>query len=571
MEELNFLEPSINSIRKSIKGIDDSYNNFWDILAELIQNSVDAIKRANEEKGKIEIKIDCVNKEITVIDNGSGMQKEKIPNLLKPFSTDKERESVSIGEKGVGLKFVIFQSNDFHLRSNIGNGQSTIVEIIEAKNWKESISDTYPNATIGDKQEQFKGTEIKIGGIDNEDLFSLNFESMKYILRTKTAIGNTDFIWKEQLDYEIKLEMIDANGITKEEKIPYRYWLPIETVPKKGIIDLKEFKNWCQEDDRQDGQKRNKLKDKIIVYQDTIFHNGWREINYWACFVPKRGIWNEISQRDHLLTEAMIANEEIMYNKVFSSHQNGIYTSVKGMPTGIIIDHPNTGSAGYWANIFILFEDKNLKFDIGRKSINGNVKNIYKDHAKEIFAEFQKYISKYISGEPEIEATSQWNREEIFAEINQIVDLGNEKIPFKKNPSEQEASVAAIFYELIGMGKIPEIKPLLSGYRNKYDLYAKWGNHSLVIEFKSHLRNIVKDFSETTKLFDEVDYIVCWDVNDEDKIKLHDISLELEEVQDSVFSTSVKNYLPITTHKILLSASANPIYIIDLKQVLKEI
>lgn len=43
-ENYNFLEPNISQIRKSIKGIDDSYNNEWDILAELLQNAVDAIR-----------------------------------------------------------------------------------------------------------------------------------------------------------------------------------------------------------------------------------------------------------------------------------------------------------------------------------------------------------------------------------------------------------------------------------------------------------------------------------------------------------------------------------------------
>jgi len=61
-----FLMPTLNEIRQSIRGIDDSYNNFWDILAELVQNSVDAIHRADINCGEIILKIDCVNKEIRI-------------------------------------------------------------------------------------------------------------------------------------------------------------------------------------------------------------------------------------------------------------------------------------------------------------------------------------------------------------------------------------------------------------------------------------------------------------------------------------------------------------------------
>ena len=44
-EVCSFLQPNIRSIRKAIKGIDESYSNYWDILAELTQNSIDAINR----------------------------------------------------------------------------------------------------------------------------------------------------------------------------------------------------------------------------------------------------------------------------------------------------------------------------------------------------------------------------------------------------------------------------------------------------------------------------------------------------------------------------------------------
>ena len=52
-ERIPFLMPNNFIIRKSIRGIDDCYINFWDIIAELVQNSVDAIYKTVEKKGKI--------------------------------------------------------------------------------------------------------------------------------------------------------------------------------------------------------------------------------------------------------------------------------------------------------------------------------------------------------------------------------------------------------------------------------------------------------------------------------------------------------------------------------------
>lgn len=81
----------------------------------------------------------------------------------------------------------------------------------------------------------------------------------------------------------------------------------------------------------------------------------------------------------------------------------------------------------------------------GRKVIHDLTANIYKGYAKEIFNRFLQYVAKYVSGSAEPDATG-WNRE-----------------------------------------------ALISGYRNKYDLYARWNGRTVIIEFKARLRNIIKE------------------------------------------------------------------------------
>lgn len=575
MIKIPFLQPTINSIRKSIRGIDDSYNNYWDILAELIQNSVDAINKKNTKKGSIEIFVDAINKIIKVKDDGVGIEDSQIHILLSPFSTNKENEVDSIGEKGVGLKFVIFQSNDFKMRtSTIDSKSISNISILGAKTWKEG--DTQEEFCLNKYTEEgdFLGTEIEIKGIENDKLFNINIESMKYIIRTKTAIGNVLSIFENNDNIDVSFKMIDINGNTNGEfgeKIEYKYWLPTENVKKSDKINLDDFEMWLRQTDRSDAEKRNMLKNKVIYKSGKIYHANYREIRFWTCFVPKRKIWNDISIEDKLLKEENVNNEEIMQDLLFSTHQPGIYTSVKGMPTGITIEHPNTGYAGYWANIFIIFEDKMLKFDIGRKSINGSTKNIYKEHAKGIFADYIKFVTKYVSGEPEIESNPIWDRDNIKTEIDSLPQLKNDIVRFKSIPYEQEASVAAIFYELIGKKYFEELEPVISGYRNKYDLYAYWKNHFVIIEFKSHLRNIIRDFDDYVKYSNEIDYIVCWDVNDEDFAALHNASLNLEEIYESKLFGKSSEYLPETTHKIIVATSSKPIYVIDLKKVIHKI
>ncbi|MBF0542665.1 MAG: hypothetical protein HQK91_14590 [Nitrospirae bacterium] len=213
----------------------------------------------------------------------------------------------------------------------------------------------------------------------------------------------------------------------------------------------------------------------------------------------------------------------------------------------------------------MLFEDRNLKFDIGRKSIHGSQARIYKEYASRIFYEYIKYVARYVGGE--VSQDTEWSKDEIYAEIDKIIDLNVSTIKFQKNPKNQEASVAAIFYECIGNGIIKDILPLISGYRNRYDLYAKWNNKKIVIEFKAKLINILRDFNDEQKMFNEINCIVCWDVDDSDKQGMKDKGISLDEITQSSFDNGNKKF-PHSTHFLTLSGLVPPIYIIDLKKII---
>ena len=102
---------------------------------------------------------------------------------------------------------------------------------------------------------------------------------------------------------------------------------------------------------------------------------------------------------------------------------------------------------------------------------------------------------------------------------------------------------------------------------SKYDLYAKWGNKKLVFEFKSKLKNILRDFKDQQKMFNEINCIVCWDVDDEDKQAMHNKGLTLNDIKMSPLSTDA-SLLPHATHQLVLSGFVSPIYIIDMKKVI---
>lgn len=584
MAQESFLKFPLSSIRRSIKDIDDSYRNPWDIFAELAQNSVDAIVRMQrncDEVGKIVIQVDSQEKKIIFEDNGCGISYDDLPELLNLFSSGKSEEPSSVGEKGVGLKFVMFQSKEFEIVSSDGVTAGRAV-VKDARLWKKSTSD---NELLLDREELAdikRGTRITLRGIelDRDDqeeqtisLFHLTFDQLKYILRNKTYLGSTISLWENNIkSIHISLKYKDTNGIEYEEVLKNEYILPIEGISKTDIVDMDEFEKWLATKDRSDTEKRNKLQGKILVKKGTYLHKNYRQISYWVCFLPTRRDWAYINQKLRLIHEGQEINEELLESNGYCLYYSGIFTATKGMPTGISIKPPNTGGAGYWSNFFMLFQDNALTFDIGRKSIHGKVQAIYQQKAKEIFNSITKYVTKYTSAIPvKQDMTSDFDKDDIRDTVRSMMDLGTDKISFEKIPSEQEAAVAAIFYEMVGREIIADIKPIYTGYRNRYDLYAyyispysgkkKFGFY----EFKSHLRHLTKDFSDATKVFDELDYVICWDVNDADIQDLYKFGITCEEIESS--SLHALDCPKAVSHRMSIP-NCNPVYVIDLKKLI---
>jgi hypothetical protein len=565
MADNNFLLPDINQIRHSIRDIDDSYNNDWDLLAELCQNAVDAIRLCSDRPGRIELSVDAISKSISIYDNGIGIDPDEMPFLLKPFSTNKMSDDNTIGEKGVGLTYVMFSSNYFEAISGTEKGASKGV-IKNAHSWKLRTDNSKLPLDHKKLDDVFIGTKVTLRDVAQIPLFNLTFEQLKYVLLTRTALGNTLSVWGNEGNIEVLLKFKDQNGQEHEESLPNQYWLVYRDLADHEMIDLDDFIGYAEVAERSDLDKRRKLKDKIIYKKGKFIHErDNREINYVACFVPSRNTWNKLTVSSGLFTEQQLDNQEYLENFGYAKFQEGITVSVKGMPTGISIDHPSTGYAGYWSNIFILFEDRRIKFDIGRKSIHGMQARIYKEYARTIFNEFLKYVTKYVTGEVNVDV--DWDKDETFAEIEKMINIGSDKIKSQKSPKDQEASVAAIFYELIGKGVINQITPLISGYRSRYDLYAKWGHKKVVIDFKSRLRNVLRDFSDQTKMFDQLDCLVCWDVSEEDELAFSNMAITLEAIVPSALVTE-KRIFPYATHRLMLTAYVNPIYVIDLKKVI---
>lgn len=548
---------SVNSIRKEINNIVNSYNNSWDVLCELFQNSFDAIMRSLKEdankKHQISFQINVQERKIVVRDTGVGIEASKVKEIVAPNGTDKEDEEESIGEKGVGLTYTIFSCNNFIIETQNKNSYFK-GRIDNASSWRRRLSSVIPSLEILEEKETDETTEtyteIILKGLDEfnpieDDIFSQTPDVLEYIIRTKTVLGYMKKIFSEnQPDLSIQYTFVDDNGKKYERPLDFSYWLP-DSFVGGNKIDFVDFKTKAATYD--DKQKTQKLRGKALYSIGSVTRSN-RTINYYCFFAPSRDLWKDICEKNNLYF-AGDKNNGMLVN-------GGIYVVTKGMPTGIVIEPPTTGYAGYWNNYLMLIEDDRIIFDLGRKTIPSRTKGTLKDVAKDLFNEFLPFI-KYVTSDPPVFANAsiqQVKKNNTYEELQKYANLNVAGIDYLKHPNSQEAAVVSIFHELIGAKILKGYHSLSSGYKQTYDLWATYDIDSslvgsnmqsiadangkivipCVIEFKFSAESIIDDLSQDIKFFNDMDLLVCWDL-DEQKFAVNSIEVERIDKEDVLF------------------------------------
>ena len=562
---IDFLRPEYAEIRHQIRGILDSYSHDWDLLSELAQNSVDAVREAGPTQGEVELTVDVASRTVVFQDNGTGIEADQVERLLRPFGTGKTGKPGQLGEKGVGLKLVIFSSSDFKLESTTKNG-SCSAQIKGAAGWLNSYTKAPLELDLRDADGAPEiGTRISFELADHEHpLLTITFEELLFLLRTKTALGDCGFIWGGNPPAQMSVTMILADGKKYKRTIECKYLLPTEKLKASDFESLDEFEHWLQEKDRSDAEKRTKLFNKLIVHSGQ-YQQGNRVIRYWSCFVPSRDFWRSMSNivLNRTVDGAQADGEQEDAQIGFSG---GLVTATKGMPTGIALELVGRGSAGYLPNFFMLVDDPSLRFDIGRKAIHGRQQGILKELAFTVFRAYINKVRKYMGGDVDPDE-SAFDREELLAEIADLPELGSTQTSFIKRPNSQEAVVSAIFYEQLGLGKFSNVRPLTTGYKGRYDLYARWGKRTVVIEFKYDLSSLIRDFGDAKKLFDEVQILVLWTINEKDRTLAASRAISIEKLEQGSFSKDTR--FPHATQRLTLGG-VNPIFVVELEQLVSK-
>jgi anti-sigma regulatory factor (Ser/Thr protein kinase) len=530
--------------RQFIRNIVDSYHHDWDVLAELCQNAVDAIREKVPAKGTVQVRFDRKNRSIEVSDTGVGMTREKVSRALAPNVTFKRGQPKLIGEKGLGLTFCAFRTNKIKIETSTGDGFVHTVVFDGGRDWVEERNTARPMVVVNTREE-VSGSFTKVSAQGVIADFDLEEPRLRHLLLTKTALGSTFPLWPDlttrNAQIETSLTIIEDSGVEKTEKLAHCYWHPADhLLHKKSLEEVKELAN------------NNKIRD----------FKGWgltdkREVPisgkpaYFYTLMLSVPEYDKLAEQQNLLSRYKLRQKEaertggdVIRADEPGDVEPGIYLSVRGMPTGIALPFPTgTTEAGYWNNFYFLVEAEWLNFDAGRKVVPGRTQEVIKRACKTIWDDMRAWKTRFIGHEGEDSVDQFAETQKVQARLEKVqgfANLGLGKIPFAKEPQTEQA-VIAVFHEILGRG-------LLKGYQtwdintaSTYDAVVKYslsgtdvGAQALQIwreklnrktaqgieffplnvEFKYEAADILEDLEDKTKYLDQISLLVCWNCDD---------------------------------------------------------
>lgn len=404
----------LHDLNRTTREILAAYRNTWDVLSELIQNSVDAINRrcrdsveaaGNEEpsftEGRIHLEINAAARRITIYDDGNGISQENLETYTLPDQSGKVMGQ-DLGFKGKGLTACAFSSVEYSIISRANNGTEPwhVLSLNGLVNW---VVENY-GSDIGDYEplpdndsiayaEDIEGDwstiiSVKLhedyqslrhlGGLSTWDLLWNHFateedlEAVEMILRTRTALGNTNALFGQDPEFPINATISvifqDETRINNHP-IEYTFLHPSEQYDQHfgGVV-------------RQWETQLELEQDHLTASEDKTFHILSRASGYNEYIIGQREE-SQFSVSTHISVIGQGRLTRIQHQLGFDGRdsdvemQSGIYLSINGMPTQIELSQhaKDKWRGGVYNRYFVVVNaDLNIsrELDAGRKGIS---------------------------------------------------------------------------------------------------------------------------------------------------------------------------------------------------------
>jgi hypothetical protein len=395
---------------------------------------------------------------------------------------------------------------------------------------------------------------------DDIDIFALTFEQFEYLIRTRTAIGWTGelFDLPPSAPMRVKLTIRLATGGVESRPIRFAYASPEERLAKKAVVTLEDAVQHIG------NLEEKKIYGKAIYFTENRRTTAGKDVRIYCLLMPRHGYDEQ--------TESLSLPEDLRV-------QGGIYVATKGMPTGIMLQPPKTGLAGYWPNFYMVIEYDHITLDLGRKSITApRIIEMLGRHAAEVFNMLARYVTFTVrEDEGTLDALASQNElQEELADVKKEPEVRLEdtcagqtltdRYPVLRYP-QQEQDVVVLFAMMLARGALPyQILRVSSTYR--YDCFLRYLHDRkplhIVAEFKLSGESILSDFKDAKARYGQLNLLICWEM---DEARLRKSGFIIDAVAGQ------KRELPGATHKLSFPSSAGikdqPIAVICLSKLLQ--
>lgn len=619
---------NIEILKTQIKEIIGSYHHKFDQLYEAVQNAIDACEDAYnnyKESGSqftyvpsISIEVDLDKNKVTIIDNGMGMEPSELKKYyFKPHATlktiiSKGKKLRQRGEKGVGATFLSYGTNYIHITTMVKDKFSSGI-LENGLDWcmgkVNEMSKVKPAERHQNEFENGHGTIITIEFSEQTNISDLKndigdtLKQWETILRLHTAVGYIDIGSKEKDGFfnflNVNLTIKNKDKI-KSKNIEKGYLYP--HLLADADIQLSKLTRDSQ------GKLHESQKNRDILWEEFSFDqvnsfvkNRMDDKNYmwkkkkkeisevlnkykpeaYVCFVSGVGFWNKYNNK---IWDEELENEQFNHGIVYSTKSQKIGERKR-------IDFKFR--SGDFNRFFVLLSMKNLKADIGRKSIDDKIDYFANFFANSIQGEFVDNDDCLKPSPGRFDETKESALEDTKDKAfnrKGLSKLISEDLHFIKVPQEEQ-DVIALFFDLLGMGIIEGYKIYSTHIARLYDgvgmfkiekdesiIFSeenllgisenKFNKSNIVkspkkcfIEFKYNSDNLVNDIRQGYKRLQDIKWLVCWEIGEKhvkEGIGIIDITKK-EHINR-------RDYYGVTH---LMTENHNKVYIICLKKVLE--
>lgn len=628
-EQIDLLNPSLVAKDNYIHQLDQTikaYSKVLIVVGEALQNALDAVcdLPLGLNKGEINLTLDLDNNRVVVRDNGKGFPKDL--SLLYLGGTRKSRKKLK-GNVGVGIKVTLFSSEEFRLKSNLGE-ETWEIEIRDA--YKFSTLSKLPIPSLPDNGKNpliSQGTEISYTFPINNNK-SLIDEFIQEIVTECLNENNFNAGFGGIINNEQHVSPLASLLLSYLRRNSYvgdvlANFGRQENFPTEGISIL--FEIVCSNPEKKfsaniaqlfNGKKRQEfyLEPRYLTVDETVKwvpkgRKGPKIFNdklgpgglslvktdgfntLWLC--AQEEFESLLRNKDGNLPQSITKYREKLFPKI-----NGIYIGIgripefnKFLPTGsrrilscngIVTNHDidfTSGQNQEYVRCIDLIIDLDAELNYGKSHItNAHLVKLVKDYINESYSRvLQKATGQFVGKMPK---GPDDENEEIFTGRP---DLGVDNLILTKEPQD-ENDVIALFFALSGKGLFSEYKVFGLSQKARYDGKAvivrpyDEASKDLVlnpsddtklrnIEFKVHATELIRDFDRSQKYSLEIPLVIAWDLGN-----YVSSQYGIYDIEDSkAYESSPPKTFPFVTKYIYDTRGFTEVQVLLLSEVINQL